>query len=290
MKLYYMEGTVYMNSYTKTGYLNQDFRMFHLSDHGLRNIDYHYHDFNKLIIFIQGNVTYCIEGKSYELKPYDIVLVNSGELHKPIILDESEYERIIIYISPGFLNQYKTDAYDLNYCFHQAKLEKSNVLRINHTSKSKLYQVCKELEHSFDEDEFASELYHNLLFLEFMIHLNRMALSNRINYITDQYTNEKVHQIIDYIHAHLKEDINIDSIANALYINKHYLMHLFKAETGYTIGNYITNKRLILAKELIHNGMPATEACYECGYRNYSSFFRAFKKHYKDAPKELFRE
>lgn len=279
-----------MNPYIKTGYLNQDFKMFHLSDHGLRSIEYHYHDFNKLIIFIQGNVTYCIEGKSYTLKPYDIVLVNSGELHKPIIHDDSEYERIIIYISPGFLNQYKTDSYDLNYCFEQAKDEKSNVLRINHAEKSKLYQVCKELEQSFSKEEFASELYHNILFLEFMIHLNRMALSDKIDYLANQYSNEKVHQIIDYIHAHLKEDINIDTIANALYINKHYLMHLFKAETGYTIGNYITSKRLILAKELISNGMPVTEACYECGYHNYSSFFRAYKKHYKDAPKEMLRE
>lgn len=279
-----------MNTYIKTGYLEHDFKIFHLTDRGLRNIDYHYHDFNKLIIFIKGNVTYCIEGKSYELKPYDLVLVNSGELHKPVIQDDSEYERIIIYISPGFINNYKTDSYDLNYCFEKAKAEKSNVLRINLAQKSKLYQVCKELEHSFNEEEYASELYHNLLFLEFMIHLNRMALADNINYIVDNYSNDKIRQIIDYIHVHLKEEISIDSIANALYINKHYLMHLFKAETGYTIGNYITSKRLILAKEMIQNGVSVTQACYECGYRNYSSFFRAYKKHYKDAPKDMLRE
>lgn len=279
-----------MNTYTKTGYLDNDFKIFHLSDHGLKSIDYHYHDFNKLIIFIKGNVTYCVEGKSYELKPYDIVLVNSGELHKPVIHDDSEYERIIIYISPGFINNYKTEDYDLNYCFDKAKSEKSNVLRVNLAQKSKLYQVLKELEHSFNEEEYASELYHNLLFLEFMIHLNRMALSDNINYIVDNYSNDKIRQIIDYIHAHLKEDLNIDSIANALYINKHYLMHLFKSETGYTIGNYITSKRLILAKEMIQNGVSVTQACYECGYRNYSSFFRAYKKHYKDAPKDMLRE
>ena len=97
-------------------------------------------------------------------------------------------------------------------------------------------------------------------------------------------------QIIEYIHEHLKEDLNIDTIAQALYINKHYLMHLFKSETGYTIGNYITSKRLILAKEMIQNGVSVTQACYECGYKNYSSFFRAYKKHYNDAPKDILRE
>jgi len=279
-----------MNTYLKTGYLEQDFRMFHLCDNGLRTVDYHYHDFNKLIIFIKGSVTYYIEGKTYELKPYDIVLVNAGELHRPVVNDDSDYERIIIYISPGFLNQYKTSDYDLTYCFNQAKQERSNVLRINLAQKSKLYQVCKELEHSFSEEEYASELYHNLLFLEFMIHLNRMALADNISYLVDTYSNDKIRQIIEYIHTHLKEDLSIDSIANALYINKHYLMHLFKSETGYTIGNYITNKRLILAKEMIQNGVSVTQACYECGYKNYSSFFRAYKKHYKDAPKDILRE
>ena len=279
-----------MKTYTKTGYLDHDFKMFHLSDQGLRTIEYHYHDFNKLIIFIKGNVTYCIEGKFHDLKPYDIILVNAGEIHKPIIHDESLYERIIIYISPSFLSEYKTESYDLSYCFHQAKMEQSNVLRINMAEKSKLYQVCKELEHSLHENEYASELYHNLLFLEFMIHLNRTALANNINYIVNNYSNDKVRQIIEYIHSHLKEDLTIDTIAQALFINKHYLMHLFKAETGYTIGNYITSKRLILAKEMIQNGVSVTQACYECGYKNYSSFFRAYKKHYKDAPKDMLRE
>lgn len=279
-----------MLPYVKTGYLEHDFKIFHLTDHGLHEIGYHYHDFNKIVIFIRGDVTYCIEGKSYELKPYDIVLVNSGEIHRPIVNNTETYERIIIYISTNFINNYKTDRYNLNYCFEQAKQEKSNVLRVNMTEKSKLYQVLRELEHSINAKEYASELYDNLLFLEFMIHLNRMALADNISYISDNYSNDKIRQIIDYIHAHLKEDMNIDTIANALYINKHYLMHLFKSETGYTVGNYITNKRLILAKEMIQNGIPVTQACYECGYRNYSSFFRAYKKHYNDAPKDMLRE
>lgn len=279
-----------MLPYVKTGYLEHDFKIFHLTDQGLHEIGYHYHDFNKIVIFIRGNVTYCIEGKSYELKPYDIVLVNAGEIHRPIVNSTETYERIIIYISTNFIHNYKTDHYDLNYCFEQAKQEKSNVLRVNMTEKSKLYQVLRELEHAINTKEYASELYDNLLFLEFMIHLNRMALADNISYISDNYSNDKIRQIIDYIHAHLKEDLNIDTIANALYINKHYLMHLFKSETGYTVGNYITNKRLILAKEMIQNGVPVTQACYECGYRNYSSFFRAYKKHYNDAPKDMLRE
>ena len=66
-------------------------------------------------------------------------------------------------------------------------------------------------------------------------------------------------------------------------------MHLFKAETGYSIGAYINEKRLLLAKSLIQNGMSATEACYESGFRDYSTFCRAFRKKYQTTPRNAGR-
>ena len=98
-----------MSEYEKRGYLNQDFRIFHLVDEAQRDFTYHYHDFNKIVISIRGDVTYCIEGKSYDLAPYDMVLVNAGEVHRPIIHSSRTYERIIIYISPDFLQSYKQE-------------------------------------------------------------------------------------------------------------------------------------------------------------------------------------
>jgi quercetin dioxygenase-like cupin family protein len=59
----------------KRGYLNEDFHFFRLKDQKKNEFEYHYHDFNKIIIFLSGEVTYLIEGKSYILKPWDILLV-----------------------------------------------------------------------------------------------------------------------------------------------------------------------------------------------------------------------
>ncbi len=274
-----------MNKFEKLGYLNNDFKMFHILDSQRKDFNFHYHDFNKIIIFLSGNINYSIEGKNYLLRPYDIVLVNAGEIHRPSILDGSTYERIIIYVSTHFLNTYSAEDYDLNYCFERAKKEHSNVLRIHSADKSKLYQVCLELEHSFEDNAFAKELYHKILFLEFMIQLNRTVLSNHINYLDSEIGNVKLLQIIDYINEHLVEEITIDKLSSYFYLNRYYLMHFFKEETGYTIGNYITEKRLLLAKNLLQNGSPITEACYRSGFKNYSTFSRAFKKAYNTIPK-----
>jgi AraC-like DNA-binding protein len=219
------------------------------------------------------------------LNPYDIILVNAGEIHKPSFLDGSIYERIIMYVSTQFLEQYKGEDYDLNSCFNLAKKEHSNVLRLHNVDKSKLYQVCLELEHSFEDNSFARELYQKILFLEFMIHLNRTALSGHVNYLNSDAANPKLLDILEYINEHLAEDITIDKLSEKFYLSRFYLIHFFKEETGYTIGNYITEKRLLLAKGLVQGGCSITEACYKSGFKNYSTFSRAFKKAFHTMPK-----
>ena len=91
-----------MPEYKKVGYLTTSFKMFHLKDTSRREFHYHYHDFHKILILLGGDVTYCIEGRTYQLAPGDIVLVNAGEVHKPEIHSDLPYERIILYVSPDF--------------------------------------------------------------------------------------------------------------------------------------------------------------------------------------------
>lgn len=62
------ERILIMPEYKKVGYLTTDFKMFHLKDEEMRTFHYHYHDFHKILILLNGDVTYCIEGRSYDLK------------------------------------------------------------------------------------------------------------------------------------------------------------------------------------------------------------------------------
>lgn len=273
------------SEYEQTGYLDSDFKIFHLTDTQMTPIDFHYHDFHKILLLLRGNVSYCIEGRTYDLKPADIVFVPAGEVHRPFLHDGEAYERIIIYISKGYLDHYHTDSYDLSFCLQEAHQKQSHVLRVPAFSNTKLGQIVRELEHSLDSREYANELYHKLLFLEFMIQLNRAAIHNGIEYISNSSSNQKMIRMIDYLNKHLTEDISIDSLAETFFISRYHLMHAFKEETGYTIGSYLTTKRLLLAREMIQQGTPITDVCYECGFRSYSAFSRAYKKNFGCAPR-----
>ena len=276
-----------MPDYKKVGYLTSDFKMFHLKDESMRTFHYHYHDFHKILILLNGDVTYCIEGRSYDLQKNDIVLVNAGEVHKPVIHSDRPYERIIIYVSPDFLDQYSEADNDLRLCFRKASEEQSHVLRVESFSGNRLGRLTTELDLSLTDSDYAHELHHRLLFLEFLIQLNRATLHNKIEYIETSAANDKILSVLHYLNEHLTEPLSIDDIAARFYPSRYYLMHTFKEETGYSIGNYLSTKRLLLARELILSGKPVTEASYECGFNNYSTFSRAYKKCFGEAPRML---
>lgn len=275
-----------MPEYKKVGYLTTSFKMFHLKDTARKEFSYHYHDFHKILILLSGDVTYCIEGRTYDLRPNDIVLVNAGEVHKPVIHSDAPYERIIIYVSPDFLDEYREEDNDLTLCLRQALAEQSHVLRLQSSISGRLGATIRELDCSLQDEDYANELYHRILFLEFMIQLNRAALHNHVEYIGDSASNDKILSILSYVNEHLTEDISIDELSSRFFLSRYYLMHTFKEQTGYTIGNYISTKRLFLARELIADGTPITDVCYACGFHNYSTFLRAYKKSFGESPRD----
>jgi len=275
----------------KRGYLRKDFEVFHIKDNRNLNIEFHSHEFHKIIVFISGNVTYLIEGKTYKLKPWDILLVSSSEIHKPEI-DQSEiYERIIIWVNKEFLKKHSNEHCCLLTCFELSLSNKKNLIRLNHKAISDIKNLMNQLESACESDEFGSQILKNSYVLQIVVYISRQLLKNIDNDITNDISyDENIETILTYINTNLDKDLFIENIGAKFYMSKYYLMHNFKKQTGYTIHNYIIQKRLIMSKELIKLGKPITEVYMECGFGDYSNFIRAFRKSFGIAPKKYYKE
>ena len=223
--------------YQKSGYLNSPFRLFYLEDLPGREYTYHYHDFHKLLIFLNGTVSYRVEGREYDLKPGDQVLIPAGEIHCPVVHPSTTYTRLIAYISPDYFSSLSGEC-DLSGCFSHALEAHENLIRIPDYFSGSLYPVLQELIGTFSSDDFGTPFYQKLKFAEYLLLLNRYLLqqeNQKISLVLPT-ANPQILQILDYINAHLTEDLSIDRIADAAFLNRSYLMHLFRDETGYTIG------------------------------------------------------
>lgn len=263
----------------KTGYLKEDFRLFHINDQTKKDFSYHYHDFHKIIVFISGKVTYHIEGKAYHLKPRDILLVSQGAIHKPEIDPSVPYERYIFWIRDDLSCQ------ELNTCFQKANDRSFNLVRADSALQERLKDLLPEIEQTLQNKHFGDTVLRNALFTQFMIYINRIFLRTSSSPDKKTYSSDtQIEQLLKYINRNLSENLSIDQLANRFFFSKYHMMRKFKNETGYTIHNYITSKRLLMARSLISQGMPVMKAAQASGFHDYTTFVRAYKKQFGKAP------
>jgi AraC-like DNA-binding protein len=270
-------------NYEERGYLRENYRLFHLTGPVPVQLDWHYHAFHKIVMFLTEGASYGIEGRSYSLETGDLVLVSSGCIHRPEIAPGAAYERFILYISPAFLRRRSTQTCDLEMCFRLAQQEFSFVVR---PAGRELVHLLRELELTAGGEDFGAEILADSLFFQFLVAVSRGLTSRSLPYAPSRSCDEKTVAILQYISRHLTEPLSIDDLAEQFYISKYHMMRRFKEETGCTIHGYLTGKRLILAREKIAAGTPVTRACYESGFSDYSAFARAYKKQFLSSPRD----
>lgn len=281
--------------YEEKGYLVGDFKVFYLEEVSPREVEYHYHRFDKLLVFLSGSVEYAVEGKGYTLLPGDMVLVPRGTSHKvKPVWREGEapgYTRLVVYISPQYLSSLPGEGECLRTCFQSAEEQRHYVIRPRESGGSaaaELTAALKESVRAGDADCF-SQLHQRTLLLQLLILLNRNLRDGGAGYVNTSRCNEKIVSIVCYINSHLADHLSLDELAERFYLSKYHMMRQFKAETGYTIGEYINQKRLLNARELLKQGQPVTGAYLDSGFREHSTFVRAYKKMFGEMPSKTKR-
>lgn len=96
---------------------------------------------------------------------------------------------------------------------------------------------------------------------------------------------------IDYVEAHITEDLDYDEIARQGYSTAYHFQRVFGLLCGYTLGEYIRNRRLTLAGgELASGDVKVIDTALKYGYDSPDSFARAFIRFHGVTPSQARRE
>ena len=247
------------------------------------NFFLHAHRTYELFYFISGDCYYTVEGTDYQLVPGCFLLMRSGEAHTLHVRSEAPYERVTVNFSPSVIPLLGKEISEL---FCDRPLGKSNLFIPTEGSadflRTCMDKICRETE----TDGCEARIISNLMpILTELYHL-KAATADESNYPgpPSQGSSETVGKIIEYINANLITIQGLDELEKEFFFSKSYINRIFKESTGSSVWDYIVLKRLLLSRTLLQNGKQANIVASECGFCDYSSFYRQFKQRFGISP------
>jgi len=261
-----------------------------------QTMDIHIHDCYEMYFSVSGGKQFLIDNRFYDVSPGDVFFINQFESHHLTQIDRQTHERFVISIYPDFLRSLGTADTDLDACFREHPPKCSHKISLSPEEQNRFLFYISSLK-DIDHEGFGSDLAERSAFTLFMVYMARLFHK----YQDPQYpkTDEpvagedilpghsfQVDGILSYINQHIEEPLSLEQIASQFYLNSTYMCRIFKSVTGTTINKYITAKRITHAKQLLADGCAVSIVSGKCGYSDYSSFFKAFKKVTGISPKK----
>lgn len=244
--------------------------------HGIHKL--HAHERCEIFCVFRGSGHYVTEGSRHRLEHGRIFLMRPGEMHRAVLTDEEPYERISFHFSPAIVDSIDPQR-KLLAPFFDRPLGMHNVYDHSSAASTEIYTLFQKMREQGDNNDDNCLHVTSLLFAV-LNELNTLFREKR--YHTPSHSS--MQQILDYVNQNLSQELSPTLLCEKFHFSRAQLDRNFQKATGSTVRSYITTKRLLLAKAYMDDGMRSTEAASACGFRDYSTFYRAYRRHFDTTP------
>ena len=245
----------------------------------------HCHDFYEVNLIWSGSMHYRVGSRSCHLTNGDILLLSPGQEHQPEPeAEQGPCERVVLWIGDVFLNQFRSLGFDPTACFEESQPGGGSCLRFDDDATMRIGELLDRCLRESAAEEFGSAMMADTTAVQAMILINRLYRKS----VQDRRRGRSgslVSSVLEYINNHFSEELTLDSLANRFFVSKYHLSREFGRVVGVPVHRYITQKRLVVAKQLLSEGRPSSMVYQHCGFGDYSNFYRAFRGEYGISPK-----
>lgn len=237
----------------------------------------HTHNYAEILLFLQGDAVFHVEGTSYPIAPGDVLITRPMEAHYIEVSPEAPYERMVINFDMALIEQLEPGS-TLLQPFLQREAGRQNLYQGQEFAGSDAITYLQALRNHAN-NRLASISYV-LLFLTEL----RRVFDSREDTAATQASLE--HQILRYIENRISRPITLDTLCQKYFISRAQLCRRFKKVTGTSVAKYIATKRLLSAQQMILQGKKPSHIYELCGFGDYSAFYRAYTRYFGYSPKE----
>lgn len=260
-------------------YLVEDFNIAHRKTPSTVKIHKHYHNAYEILVQNNGSGEFFIKDNNYLMEPKTLFIINEFDIHRTIVKKELKtYDRFVIQIKPDFLNSY------FNYIeddFKPIEIFKENIkcIKLNDREHKKIKYLSEKMVLELTKKEAGYQSIIHAYLLELFVIIYRLLKNTQFDLVKEKGKEEdRLQKIISFIDDNYKDKITLKAIAEELYISKYYLSHFFKDKTGFTVIEFVNNKRIIEAQKMLANtNLNITDIAMNVGFNTLNHFERTFK-------------
>lgn len=211
------------------------------------------------------------------------IMITPPSMHRQLFWD-TEAEFLLLRLEPKLFTCAVYESVDANHAQIAPQLKICDPL---------IQQIGLALKAELEIDGLSDRLYAESMANALAVHLLRHYSTRRreIRSYSGHLPSDKLQQALDYIHAHLVEDLSLESIATELGMSQYYFARLFKQSTGYSPYQYVIKHRIERAQELMMQEQQSiANIALQVGFASQSQFGRHFKRLTGVTPKQFFKK
>lgn len=224
----------------------------------------HLHLDYELLYFVRGDAEYHIEAQAFALRPHDLIFIPPNRYHYLRPLSSVPYERTVINFEPRILPG-------------ENRLRLGELATVVNIASHPMLRHCFEkLENyavRFDEQD--ARLMLRCTLREILLNLLYEAPRPELRRIRH---NAVVDRIIALVDEHPEKDWNAETLAAALFLSKSHVQNVFSHYMDIGLKTYVNHKKILYAQTLLREGERPADVCEACGFRDYSTFYRLYRK------------
>ena len=248
----------------------------------------HSHDYFQIYYVVSGKIVHHVDDDFATLVRGDVFVLPPNIAHYIEVSDDVEF------FSMSFTEDYFKSInisnkliYDFLYYLKTATLK----------------NIHPKISLSYDNSQFAQNIFERILYeftnentgraeliyecVSVLLSLfARIYFEEKADALITTLNKNAISHCVEYINNHFDEDITLSEITRLSAMSKTNFCMMFSSVTGSSFKNYLNDVRIKKAAELISKGEKISVVSSLCGYSNFSTFYRNFKKHMKLSPAE----
>ena len=249
----------------------------------------HVHDYYEIFYLLEGQRRYFVNHTLYDVMPYNVVLINKGDVHLMQSLKKNQrYTRHLITFNDAFLDSL-APAFDKNLLMQVFDTKMIHIPETLHNSFNIL--LHKALGKASQTDTF-SQYVTKLCIIELLINLNKCSASALPQPFMDLTVyEERIQDVCRYMFNYYNQPITLEKMAKIACMSPTYFSKKFKSVTGFGFREYLNHIRIKIATDLLmETQYSIAEVAAYCGYHDSNYFGDVFRRIIGSSPNKYRKE